>query len=336
MPPLAGRQVISRAISVVPYLWLAGMMMSAAFSQEKPQSNFAASGERAAGAPAGYALQADDEIAVHSVQVKEISEKEYYLDRNGEVNFPLVGVLQLSGHGVREAEEMLATALKRYYREPDVAISVTALHVETISVLGAVGTPGVHQLKGPTTLLEALSSAGGVRGDAGRVAILTRQKAWGAIPHPDAHQIASGDDVVEIDLKSLMESRKPADNILVKPHDVISVPPAEVVYVIGNVKKAGGFALGGKPSLSVLQALALAEGLDARAAATRARILRAGQPATEQIPVDVKKILEGKAEDLVLRPNDILFIPNNAMKSVTMRTIEAAIQIGTGIAIFHP
>jgi polysaccharide export outer membrane protein len=194
----------------------------------------------------------------------------------------------------------------------------------------------VHQLKGPTTLLEALSSAGGVRGDAGRVAILTRQKAWGAIPHPDAHQIASGDDVVEIDLKSLMESRKPADNILVKPHDVISVPPAEVVYVIGNVKKAGGFALGGKPSLSVLQALALAEGLDARAAATRARILRAGQPATEQIPVDVKKILEGKAEDLVLRPNDILFIPNNAMKSVTMRTIEAAIQIGTGIAIFHP
>jgi polysaccharide export outer membrane protein len=336
MPSLAGRQIIDKAIHVVPFLLFAGMMMSAAFSQEKPQSDLAASGAPATGVPAGYALQAEDEIAVHSVQVKEISDKAYYLDRNGEVNFPLAGVLQLSGHGVREAEEMLTTALKRYYREPDIAISVTSLHVESISVLGAVGTPGVHQLKGPTTLLEALSSAGGVRGDAGRVAIVTRQGAWGAIPHPDAHQIASGEEVVEIDLKSLTESRKPADNILVKPHDVISVPPAEVVYVVGNVKKAGGFALGGKPSLSVLQALALAEGLDPRAAASKARILRAGQANTDQIPVDVKKILEGKAEDVVLRPNDILFIPNNAMKSVTMRTIEAAIQIGTGIAIFHP
>ena len=73
---------------------------------------------------------------------------------------------------------MLTTALKRYYREPDIAISVTSLHVESISVLGAVGTPGVIDLKGPTTLLEALSSAGGVRGDAGRVAIVTRQGAW--------------------------------------------------------------------------------------------------------------------------------------------------------------
>ena len=175
-----------------------------------------------------------------------------------------------------------------------------------------------------------------MRGDAGPVAVLTRQKVWGAIPHPDAHQIAGGDDVVEIDLKSLTESRKAADNVLVKPHDVISVPPAELVYVVGNVKKAGGFPLGGKPSLSVLQALALAEGLDPRAAASRARILRPAQATTAQIPVNVQKILEGKAEDIVLRPNDILFIPSNAMKSVTMRTIEAAIQIGTGIAIFHP
>ena len=67
------------------------------FSQEKPQSDLAASGAPATGVPAGYALQAEDEIAVHSVQVKEISDKAYYLDRNGEVNFPLAGVLQLSG-----------------------------------------------------------------------------------------------------------------------------------------------------------------------------------------------------------------------------------------------
>ena len=114
--------------------------------------------------------------------------------------------MQLGGHGVREAEQILTAALKRYYLEPDVAISITALHVETLSVLGAVGIP-VHQIKGQTTLLEALSGAGGVRGDAGPVAVLTRQKAWGANSHADAPQIATGDEVVEINLKSLTESR---------------------------------------------------------------------------------------------------------------------------------
>jgi hypothetical protein len=52
--------------------------------------------------------------------------------------------------------------------------------------------------------------------------------------------------------------------------------------------------------------------------------------------VDVKAILAGKQEDIVLRPNDILFVPSDAMKTITSRTIEAAIQIGTGLAIFHP
>ena len=122
---------------------------------------------------------------------------------------------------------------------------------------------------------------------------------------------------------------------MIQPHDVISVPPAQLVYVVGNVKRAGGFALGGRPTLTVIQALALAEGLDPRAAPERARILRRGSGSDQQITVDMKKILAGKAEDVVLRPNDILFVPNSAMKTITTRSIEAAIQIGAGLAIFR-
>jgi polysaccharide export outer membrane protein len=348
-PPPAGKRSANKVTRVLLCLCLTPVLMQAAFAQEKLPNDVLAeklpsdilagkrAGEARAGAVAGSVLlQADDEIAVHSFEAKEISDKTYRLDRNGEVNFPLAGVLELSGHSVREAEQILATALERYYFKPDVAINVTAFHVEAVSVLGAVGTPGVYQLKGPTTLLEALSAAGAVRGDAGPVVVLTRQKTRGPIPHPSAHQIASGDYVVEIDLKSLLDSRKPADNIVVKSHDVISVPLAELVYVVGDVKKAGGFSLGGKPTLSVLQALALAEGLDPRASPARARILRPGPATAEQIPVNLRKILQGKAEDVVLRPNDILFVPSNAMKIVSTRTIEAAIQIGTGLAIFRP
>jgi polysaccharide export outer membrane protein len=286
--------------------------------------------------PASYVLQADDEITVHSLQAKEIADKTFRLDENGEVNLPLAGVVKLGGKTVRVAEKALATALKKYYFNPDVAIDVAAFHSEPVSVLGAVGTPGVHQLKGQTALLEVLSAAGGVRGDAGPTVILTRQKEYGPIPDQGARQNASGESVVEIDLKSLLDAHSSSENLVIAPHDVISVPPAQLVYVVGNVKRAGGFPLGGKPSLSVLQALALAEGLDPRAAPERTRILRRGPTTEQQIPLDVKKILAGKAEDVVLRPDDILFVPSNAMKAVSNRTIEAAIQIGTGLLIFRP
>jgi polysaccharide biosynthesis/export protein len=323
------RWSIGRALQC---LCLALLLMPAAFADNKLSADKRSAEEL----PVAYLLHADDEITVHSLQAKEITDKTFRLDQNGEVNFPLAGVVHLGGSTVRDAEKILATALRRYYFDPAIAINVIAFHSEPVSVLGAVGTPSVYQLKGQTRLLEALSAAGGVRGDAGPVAIITRESTYGPIPHRDARQRLSGESVVEIDLKSLMEARNSSENILIEPRDVISVPLAQLVYVVGNVKRAGGFPLGGRPALSVLQALALAEGLDPRAAPERARILRRGPTTEQQIPVNMKKILAGKAEDVVLRPNDVLFVPNNAMKTISGRTIEAAIQIGTGLAIFRP
>ncbi len=311
---------------------LALLLMQAAVADTPPASDRKSPEDL----PVAYTLTADDEITVHSLQAKEIADKTFRLDQNGEVKFPLAGVVHLGGSTVRQAEQSVAGALKTYYFDPDIAISVTARHSEPVSVLGSVGTPGVYQLKGQTRLLEALSAAGGVRGDAGPVVIVTRQNVYGLIPHRDARQTLAGESVVEIDVKSLTEARNSIENILIEPHDVISVPPAQLVYVIGNVKKAGGFALGGRPTLSVIQALALAEGLDPRAAPQRARILRRGSPGDQQILVDMKKILAGKTEDVVLHPNDILFVPSSAMKTITSRSIETAIQIGTGLAIFRP
>jgi polysaccharide export outer membrane protein len=286
--------------------------------------------------PLDYTLRADDEVTMHSVQVKEVAGKSFRIDQNGEINSPLLGRVHLAGATVPQAESLLSSKLKTFYLEPDVALNVSGLHSDPLSIIGAVGAPGVHQVRGQMTLLEVLSSAGGVRTDAGPVVKITREKLYGPIPHPSAHESASGDSIADINLKSLMEARNPEENIQVRPRDVISIPLAEVVYVVGNVKRAGGFPLGGKPNLSVLQALSLAEGLDARAAPKNARILQ--RSSTEggestQTPIDVKAILEGKAKDVTLHPNDILFIPSSTAKSVAARTIEAAIQIAAGVAI---
>lgn len=287
-------------------------------------------------APEPVMLQENDEIAVHSLQVKEIADKTFRLDQNGEINLPLAGIVKLGGCTPRQAEKVVMNALKSYYRDPDVEISVTSFHVESLSVLGSVAKPGVYPLKGKMDLREAVSAAGGISGDAGPTLILTRQGAYGPIPNPGARQLVSGESVVEINAHDLFQSQTASDNILVKPHDVISIPAAQLVYVVGNVKRAGGFPLGGRPNLTVIQALALAEGFDPRAAPQKARILRRGSSSEEQIPVDMKKIMAGKEEDIVLRPNDILYVPSDAVKTITNRTIEAAIQIGTGLAIFHP
>jgi polysaccharide export outer membrane protein len=207
-----------------------------------------------------------------------------------------------------------------------------------VSVVGAVANPGVHQLQGRKTLLEIISMAGGTKVDAGSTVKVTRSLKWGRIPLASAHDDETGQfSVAEVQLKDLIEGRSPAENILMRPEDVVSIPPSALVYVIGEVKKSGGFVLGTRNSLSVLEALSMAEGLQPRAAPGRARILHSTGPGTErqEMPVNVSKILAGTAPDVPLQPSDILFIPNSASKSATIRGIEAVIQIGTGLLIWR-
>jgi polysaccharide export outer membrane protein len=106
--------------------------------------------------------------------------------------------------------------------------------------------------------------------------------------------------------------------------------------VIGEVLKAGGFLLNDSEQVTVLQALSMAGGADRMAQPQHARILRRvpGGSRTE-IPVDLRKILDGKTEDVRMQAEDILFVPNSIPKRAAVRAIEAAIQMG-GFALFRP
>jgi polysaccharide export outer membrane protein len=140
-----------------------------------------------------------------------------------------------------------------------------------------------------------------------------------------------------VNLKQIMDAEDPQGNILIFPHDVITVPKAEMVYVIGDVKRSGGFALGQDESISVLQALSLAEGLNGTADTRHARILRLDTNTSQRVEtyVDVKKILSGKSGDVRLLGDDILFIPGSIGKKTTLRAIEAAVQTGSGLVIWR-
>jgi len=285
-----------------------------------------------------YLLGPDDEVEIGEPEFEEPANKTARIDGNGNIQVPLVGRVPVAGLTVEQAEQELNKRLSTYIRHPQVAISIKELHSQPVSLLGAVNTPGVHQVQGHKTLLEMLSLAGGIRIDAGYSIRITRQIEWGCIPLPNAKLDPSGQfSVGEVNLKQIMDAENPQGNIPIFPHDVISVPKAEMVYVIGDVKRSGGFVLGQDQSISVLQALSLAEGLNGTADTRRSRILRLDAQTHQRVEtaVDVKKILSGKSGDVPLLGDDILFIPSSIGRKTALRAIEAAVQTGSGLLIWR-
>jgi polysaccharide export outer membrane protein len=279
-----------------------------------------------------YALGAGDQIVVRAVDVEEFDGKTIPIDARGNIALPKVGKIQAAGLTTGELEAEIERRLKKFLIEPDVTVYIAELHSQPISVLGYVQTPGVHQLQGQKTLFEVLSIAGGLRTDAGNTIKITRNVRWGRIPLSNASDDSTGQfSVASVEVKSVMSASNPAENIIVKPEDVITVPKGDMVYVVGAVKKPGGYLLGENLSISALQVLALAEGFDKAAATRNAKIMRTvpGTDARAEIPVDLTKILANKIDDVPLRADDILFIPTSAAKTVGIRTMEALVQAAT-------
>jgi polysaccharide export outer membrane protein len=289
--------------------------------------------------PSSYVLGPDDLISIRVLQAPELADKPIRIDLNGYIDLPFVGRVRAAGATVEILRTELEAKFAAIIREPQVTVNVEEFRSQPVSVIGAVNTPGVHQIRGKKTLVEVLSLAGGLRQDAGNTVKLTRRAEWGRIPLASAVADSTGNfTVASIELKALMEARDPAVNILVQPDDVISVPKAEMVYVIGEVPRTGGFILSERKSMSVLEALSLAGNVNhGTASAENSKILRLTPDSDTrvEIPVNVKQVLQGKGEDVQLRPGDILFIPGSTFKRASIRAIEAAIQVGTGLAVWR-
>lgn len=291
-------------------------------------------GQNTADVTTNYVLGPNDEITIRALDAEEITDKPYRVSSDGDLTLPMLGRVKAAGLTIQQLEEALVTAMKPYFRHPKVAVSIAEFRSQPVSVIGSVNSPGVLQLQGSKSLVEILSMVGGLRNDAGHSATITRKKEWGPLPLPGARPDATGQfSIAEVRLKDVLEARNPEQNITIRPNDIISVPRAEVVYVLGAVKRSGGFALGDRDTLSALQAVSLAEGVERTAAPQNAKILRftAGVERRAEIPLDLKKIFAGKAADVVLQPDDILFVPDSGKKRAALRTLEALVTMGTTV-----
>ena len=288
----------------------------------------------------GYVLGPDDQIVIRAIDAPEISDKPILIGTNGNITLPLIGRVKAGGLTVEQLETELNTRLKEYVRDPQVSVTVAESRSHPVSVFGAVTKPGVIQLQGRKTLYEVLSMAGGPRETAGSSLTVTRRRENGDIPLPNAAIDPTGQfSVAELNIQEILEGKNPAANIEIKPHDVVSVSEgtSSMIYVVGDVKRAGAFPLGGRQNLSVLSAVSLAGGLERTAKADKARIIRSvpGELKHQEIAVNLKEILAGKAVDIGMRPQDVLVVPSSGSKTFATWFVPVAVGGAVSAAIYH-
>jgi len=157
-----------------------------------------------------------------------------------------------------------------------------------------------------------------------------------ATPSP-AHAGKSSGNTITVNLNDLVETGDATNNVPLQAGDIVTVPHAGIVYVLGAVGRPGGYILSNDRSeVSTLKILALAGGLTPTAKSDHALIIRKNEQGQQHdIVVDLKSVLKRQTEDVQLLPSDILFVPDSRAKAALLKAVELGVAIGTGVALYR-
>lgn len=249
------------------------------------------------------------------------------VDSDGTIRLPMLEKhIQAAGLRPEDLEKAIAKALieGQVLVDPIVTVTVVEYLSRPINVVGAVRTPVTFQDTGDITLLDAISRAGGLADNAGPDILVSRQE-----------QTSNGKSTTltqRISAHGLIDAVDPSLNLRLQGGEVVRVPEAGLVYVIGNVKTPGAYPIRGNSGTSVLKLMALTQGMNSFTAKT-AYIYRneGGSGGNGQIPIELKKIIEHKSPDVPLMANDILYVPEANGRKATYRAL--AVAGGIGIAL---
>jgi polysaccharide export outer membrane protein len=262
-------------------------------------------------------IGADDLLTVTVRDCPELS-KSFRVSNDGTLTLPLLDrPVQAAGTTANTLSELIANELSRadVLVAPIVSIEVAEYRSRFVTVAGAVKHPGRIQLTGHTTVLDALAASEGTLPEAGPRLFLKTTSQSGST------------QMQSIYLKQLLEKSDATSNPVLTGGEEIRVPEAEKVYVAGNVKHPGAYAVHDGESSSILKALAECEGTLPFSSKTAYiyRATQAGQPRTE-IPIALGKLLARKSADVPLLGTDILYVPDHRGKRMTAQVLDRIIQ----------
>jgi polysaccharide export outer membrane protein len=289
-------------------------------------------------------IGAGDVVHVEVFDVPELS-RDIRVSTTGDISFPLVHErIRAAGVTPFQLEESIQEKLieNGLVSHPQVSVFVKEQNSQPVTVLGAVMHPMTFQMIRPTSLLELLANAGGIADTAGTVILITRQtRAETVKPVSDTSNDASdsGSQTIKIQLQDLLDTGDTKFNIQVYGGDIVNVPPAGIVYVMGGgVSQPGGYVIQSHgEQITVLKSIALAHGLGGYAKGDDALLYRMNPKTGEReaIPVHIKQIEKNKSEDVAMKSNDILYVPDSLARKVAVKAAEAAVSIGSGVLIYR-
>jgi len=323
--------------------------------------------------PHDYVIGPGDLVQVEVFEVPELS-RELRVSQSGSIGIPLVPVLlKVAALTETQAEEKIAEVLEAngLVSHPRVTVNAKERKSKPVTIVGAVAHPMVFQMDGPTTLLEVLAQAGGIAPDAGDTVVITRpvfssgptfqeESSAGAVEPPAigpetpsssgadngqkppapasaSASTASAQNTITVNLNELVEKGDATNNTPIQAGDIVTVPHAGIVYVLGAVNHPGGFVLANdRGQMSALKILALAGGLSRTAKSDRAVIIRKNdQGQQREVALDLKKVTKRESEDVLLQPSDILYVPESGGKQALLRAAEFGLALGSAVALYR-
>ena len=188
----------------------------------------------------------------------------------------MVGKLHIAGMKAEEAAALIRQKFidGAYLKDPQVTIFIAEYATQNVSVLGEVKNPGIYPAFGAHHLLDYISAAQGLTPLAGTRITITHA----ANPTtPKQVKVTSG------------ATPKPENNPEVLPGDTVYVERTGVIFVVGDVMRPGGYPMDHDGQLSILQAIALAQGTNPTAAKSSAKLIRTTTEGRQEIAVNLKE-----------------------------------------------
>jgi len=241
------------------------------------------------------------------------------IDSEGKITLALIG--EIAARGL--SPDKLAGAITRklvdgdFMKDPQVSVFVLEYAGQIAYVTGEVTRPGAYALLRSHRLLDLISVAGGLSPHAGNAVTIVR-----------------GDKPAQNILVDLSDKDEARSNPDILPGDSITVGQTGIVYILGDVNRPGGYMLDRRTTLSVAQAMALAEGAKPSATLGKTVLIRTIQGKQQQIPINLKMILKSRSPDLLLAAGDIVYVPGSLLHGMGRTTLEV-IESSAGLAAVY-
>ena len=243
---------------------------------------------------------------------------------SGEVPLMFIGNQKLGGLTPADAARKVEEALKtgNYMKNPQVTVSVEAYATQQVSVLGQVNKPGAYPISTPMPILSVLSLAGGLNELADRNITIQRR---GEANQKSTYFLSNSAD------------KAFSSDVLVYPGDTVMVPKTGIVYILGDVGRPGGYPMTNNESkITVMQALATAGALNKTAMLSKAKLVRKTANGPQEVPLALADIEKGKAPDIFMEPEDILYVPSSWLKNVVTNSSSIAASATSALIYSRP